>query len=204
MTKEFFPDKEADQSSWAINLKSKLPLYASNLEISPSSQANMIASCKEITDEINAVQLAKATLKKAISRKNAAKAKALLILRKEIARAKTAPNYTIAIGKDLGIVSINSSKDNDNFKPSLKGESFPGYVRLSFIKKDTDGVNIYTRLKGSATFQFLARDSFSPFDDKRPLNTPTQAEIREYMAIAVIGDEQVGQQSNIISVVFSG
>jgi hypothetical protein len=204
MRQDYFPDREAEQSNWAINFKTKLPLYAASLGIDPATEATLIANCDSITNQINNVEVAKNTLKNVIAQKNTVKGDAVKLLRKEIARAKTAQNYTAAIGDDLGIIGSEVANDYSTFKPTINGESFPGYVRLSFLKEGTDGVNIYTRLKGFANFTFLARDTFSPYDDTRPLSTAGQAETREYMAIAVIDDEQVGQQSDIVTVVFGG
>ncbi len=64
-------------------------------------------------------------------------------------------------------------------------------------------MNIYARPTGTSQWQYLARDNNSPYDDERPLANG-QPEMREYMAIGVVGDEEVGQPSDIISVVFGG
>ena len=80
----------------------------------------------------------------------------------------------------------------------------PGHVRINFVKKRLHGVSIYTRLKGQTTWTKLAYDSYSPFEDTRPLADENVPEHRQYMAIGVIRDEEVTLQSNIIDVVFGG
>jgi hypothetical protein len=44
----------------------------------------------------------------------------------------------------------------------------------------------------------------SPCKDKRPLTDECQAENREYICIGVKKDQEIGLQSNIVSVAFAG
>ncbi len=67
-----------------------------------------------------------------------------------------------------------------------------------------DGVNVYERLQGGKEWTKLSFDSHSPYHDNRPLSVPGVAETREYMCIGVIHDEQVGQASDVVTVVFGG
>lgn len=80
----------------------------------------------------------------------------------------------------------------------------PGRVRIDFVKDGLDGVHIYARLKGQTTWAKLALDTYSPYEDNRPLATAGQPEHREYMAIGVLHDEEVTQQSDIVEAVFGG
>ena len=79
-----------------------------------------------------------------------------------------------------------------------------GHVRLKFTKGSSDGVNLYTRLRGQSAWTFLARDTNSPYDDHRPLTAPGVPETREYQAYGVLKDDQIGQPSTIVSVTFGG
>jgi hypothetical protein len=45
---------------------------------------------------------------------------------------------------------------------------------------------------GDADFVLLARDTQTPYVDNRPLLDPTKPEIREYKAMFVLGDEEIG------------
>jgi hypothetical protein len=67
-------------------------------------------------------------------------------------------------------------------------------------KLAADSLNLYVRVKGQSNFRILAgkRVRF-PMDDDTP-SADGKPEEREYQAIAVIGDKEVGQPSDIVSV----
>ena len=67
-----------------------------------------------------------------------------------------------------------------------------GQVQINFNKLTSDGVNIYSKRDGDADFIYLARDTESPYIDTRPLKVPGKPEIREYKAMFVVGDEEIG------------
>ncbi|HKC62516.1 MAG TPA: hypothetical protein VKB86_02710 [Pyrinomonadaceae bacterium] len=48
------------------------------------------------------------------------------------------------------------------------------------------------------------RDTNSPYDDHTPLMTPCTPEMREYQAYGLVGDDQIGQASDIVSATFTG
>lgn len=69
-------------------------------------------------------------------------------------------------------------------------------VELDFSKSKSDGVNIYSRREGEAAFSFLARDTASPYVDNRPLAVAGKPEVREYKAVYVLNDAEIGQFSD--------
>ena len=61
------------------------------------------------------------------------------------------------------------------------------------------------RNKGDVQWKLIAvRKRKFPFYDEAPLAVPGQPEVREYMAIGVVADEEVGQPSEIKEVVYAG
>jgi len=72
---------------------------------------------------------------------------------------------------------------------------------LKFNKSKADGVNLYSKREGDADFVFLARDTTSPYVDNRPCLVPGHPEDRQYKAIYVHGDSEIGQASDIITLV---
>ena len=75
-----------------------------------------------------------------------------------------------------------------------------GVVELDFDKSISDGVNIYAKRDGDADFVFLARDTASPYVDNRPLLVATKPELREYKALYVQSDAEIGLFSDEVVV----
>jgi hypothetical protein len=117
---------------------------------------------------------------------------------------KSISNYTIAIGTNLGIIGEDPTVDYSTYQLKIKASVMPSQVRIDFVKDGLNGMNIYARLKGQSSWAKLAYDSFSPYEDYRPLTVANTPEYREYMAISVIRDEEVTLSSDIIEAVFGG
>jgi hypothetical protein len=119
-----------------------------------------------------------------------------------IRRLKAHPNYTPAIGQQLNIVGAEDTTDLSTAKPTLTGTALPHSVfELQFNKSIADGVNLYSKRDGDADFVFLARDSNSPYVDNRPCVVMGQPENRQYKAIYVQADGEIGQASDIVTLV---
>ena len=73
-------------------------------------------------------------------------------------------------------------------------------VELDFDKSISDGANIYAKRDGDADFVFLARDTASPYIDNRPLLVATKPELREYKAVYVLSDAEIGLFSDEVVV----
>jgi hypothetical protein len=201
---DYIPQNEGQLVIWLANYQTKLATYGAALGLTPAEITALSTACTNLVTLINAVEAAKTALKNAVEAKDAGKDTGLGLIRSENKRMKTNAGYTDAIGEDMGVKGSTEDMDKEAAKPKLTGDAFPGYVRLKFTKKGLDGVNIYARLKGQTGWNFLARDTNSPYDDNRPLAAPAVPETREYMCIGVISDTEVGQASDIVSVVFGG
>jgi hypothetical protein len=66
------------------------------------------------------------------------------------------------------------------------------------------GVTIFTRLTGTSDWTELASVVTSPYIDKRPLSQSGKPETRDYMVRCYNGVEDIGQQSDVASIVFGG
>ena len=75
-----------------------------------------------------------------------------------------------------------------------------GVVELDFDKSISDGVNIYAKRDGDVDFVFLARDTASPYIDNRPLLVATKPGLREYKAVYVQSDAEIGLFSDEVVV----
>ena len=73
-----------------------------------------------------------------------------------------------------------------------------GAVGIDFNLANSEGVNIYSRRDGD--FKFLARDTVPPYVDNRPLLAAGKPELREYKAVYVVSDAEIGLFSDEVVV----
>ena len=73
-------------------------------------------------------------------------------------------------------------------------------MQIGWDKSISDGVNIYSKRGDEADFTLLHRDNESPYTDDRPLLVAGKPELREYKAVFVVGDIEVSQFSDEITV----
>jgi hypothetical protein len=204
MATDYIPRSEPQLAIWFSNYAKKIGTYGQTLGLTADEIKLAETSCNETIARITEIEQKKTEVQQIIALKDDLKTETLATIRGFVTRIKAHTAYSEAIGHDLGIIgAANSIASVSSNKTVLKAEVLPGRVRLSFVKKNFSGVNIYTRPVGTAQWNYLARDNNSPYDDERPLANG-QPEKREYMAIGVVGDEEVGVPSDIISVVFGG
>ncbi len=113
------------------------------------------------------------------------------------------PAYTVALGSLLGIEGPQDTTDLTTSKPTLAGvDQTGGVVELDFDKSISDGVNIYAKRDGDADFVFLARDTASPYIDNPDASglVATKPELREYKAVYVQSDAEIGLFSDEVVV----
>lgn len=201
---DYVPVREPELLLWLQNFSTKIAPQGPVLGLTAAQITDLQDLCAKLSDSITKAEQSKRDAQEITNAKNALKSNTLSNMRLSIKNMKSTVAYTEAIGEDLGIVGSEQPFDPATFKTTLKARTFPGYVNIEFLKGKSDGVNIYGRLKGAANWTFLARDTASPYNDTRPLTTPNTPETREYMAIGVLDDQQIGQQSDVVEVTFGG
>jgi hypothetical protein len=198
---DYMPKDDAGLKLWLGNFQTKIATHGPTTGLTAGDITTVSTQCNDVSGSINASVGKKTEAQNAVAAKETMKKETLPELRNTIKRMKTHSGYTEAIGKDLGIIGSDSELPE---KPGLKAKATPNHVKLDFTKLGLDGVNIYARLKGQTGWAFLARDTQSPYIDNRPLTVANTPETREYMCIGVVADEEVGEESDIVSVVFGG
>jgi hypothetical protein len=139
---------------------------------------------------LNATQ---ATARQAVADKNISRRNGEGRARALARRIKAHPAYTVALGNLLGIIGPEDTTDLTGVPPVISGsDRTGGVVQIDFNKSTSDGVNIYSKRDGDADFVFLARDTQTPYVDNRALKVAGKPEIREYKAMFVLGDEEIG------------
>ena len=104
-----------------------------------------------------------------------------------------------AIGHDAPAIRSGTSR------PTIGVEAQRARVKITGKKPGFDSVNIYSRKKGDVAWKLIAvRKRKFPYYDESPLAVAETPEVREYMAIGVINDEEIGEMSEIKEVVYAG
>jgi hypothetical protein len=108
--------------------------------------------------------------------------------------------YTEQKGIRLGLIGAEDATDMTQAQPVLVGTALgKGQSEIAFNKLQADGVNLYYK-DGADNWVFLARDTQSPYIDNRPLAVANKPEMRTYRAKFVISDQEVGYESDAITV----
>jgi len=201
---DFIPHSDDTRISWNKNMKAKIAAQGAITGLTVAETTQMAATSDGIITSIEDCEAAHITAKAATATKDALILKGEKEQRAFIKRIKASPDYTVAIGEDLQIVVVTPLPKNNEVKPIISVEVRPSKVVISFVKGKLDGMNIYERLAGTASWIKLAYNSYSPYEDKRPLAVAGVSEHREYMGIGVVHDAEVTLQSDIMEAIFGG
>ncbi|MDO7875286.1 hypothetical protein Q5H93_11125 [Hymenobacter sp. ASUV-10] len=85
--------------------------------------------------------------------------------------------------------------------PVLKVTVELGLVVLKYVKHGHQMLDLYGCRTGETEFTKIDRFSLNRIEDRRPNRVPGQPEQRDYYAVFVDKDQQVGEQSATVSVV---
>ncbi|MBI3877534.1 MAG: hypothetical protein HY300_16510 [Verrucomicrobia bacterium] len=117
-------------------------------------------------------------------------------------QAKKNPNYTPAIGEQMKIEGEEDTTDLSNSKPTLTGKALPhSAVNVGFDKGRSHGVSLYSQRGDETAMTPLATDRNSPYVDNRAPLVAGKPEVRKYTAIYLLGDDEVGLVSDVLTVV---
>ncbi len=129
----------------------------------------------------------------------------LPVIRAAIKRAKTSAACTADIQTSLDWIADSANNDPETSRPNIDIQAQRGRVKITGNKPGFEAVNIYCRKKGEVQWKLIAvRKRKFPYFDESPLAVPNTPEVREYMAIGVVNDEEIGQMSEIKEVVYAG
>ena len=225
MTKhDFIPKSDPAMALWLRNLANKIGSYATTFGLTPAEVASVRNDAVRF-DYILKVQEAYKTFKQNISKykdilrdgPNDEPVDELVFpslpvapvlvnsgifprLRKLVARIKAHPAYDDAIGADLGLLASHEAIDIPNLKPVLKSRLDAGRPLIIWIKGPADSIDIYVDRRNGKGFVYLTTDFYPDYMDKCPMPAGKDSAVWDYKAIYKIGDEQVGQFSEVISV----
>ncbi len=193
---DYIPQSHAALSDWLANLAAKLPA---------AQVTALLAEITALQAPLAALLAKEIELDAALGAFRQSEADQLPKLRAAIRHWKAVPGYTTGIGEDLQVIGGAGEFDAETYKPALSAEAHLGHVRLKARKAGASAITLYTRLKGQSEWKLLiARRTKFPFDDDSPLAVAGTPETREYRAVGVVADEEIGQPSDIVSVLYGG
>ena len=115
---------------------------------------------------------------------------------------KASPNYTDAIGLQLGIIGPADGTPGAQPLPAFTLKTERGTageaVKIVFKKYGRQGVVIFSK-RGSGGWEMLAIDLSSPYLDDRPLLVAGQPEVREYRLQFYDDSAPVGDFTDVAS-----
>jgi len=205
MPSDYIPDSFENRYNWLVNLKQQVNDNAATLKLTAAQLAAFNTLIDALIDAYKAVIDAQAALDQASGDAQDLYGTSAGDLRAFINQLKANPLFTDGMGAAMQIFTTGSVPDAASIKPTIKAAAERGHVRITGSKNYAETVNLYMRIAGTAAWTLIApkRKKF-PFDDQTPLKTPGVPEQREYMARGVIGDDEVGQDSDIVSATFAG
>ena len=201
---DFIPTNESDIENFAQNFADNIDDIAKILGLDATETAAAKDGALEIISKGKAHRDAVTKAKTAKADKHNAVTTGVTKFRSIAKTIKSNKGYTPAMGKKLQIIGTEDVFNPSTYKPILTTRVMPGRVVIEFVKSKLNGVNVYVRLKGETTWTKLAYDTYSPYEDNRPLAQAGVPEHREYMVIGVIHDEEVTLQSDIVEAVYAG
>ena len=205
MAGDIIPDRLADRYLWWKNLRDKIETEGPKIGLVAAEISDIKDAAAEIIDLMEAVTAAETALKGARAKANARAAAIEPTVRMSIRNWKTRPLYpSSGLAGTLQLVGSPTSFDPNTFKPRIKVSIVGRKIKIDFSKRRCDSVVVYRRLQGAPDWTKLGIDSLAPYFDTQPLATPNVPETREYYVIGLIDDIEVGQPSEIVSIVFGG
>lgn len=204
---DFVPGDNPNLIVWLTNLRGRIAVHGATLGMTAAQITAFQAVLDELITEAQGVSAAKNALAAAVASLDSLKLAKLSktgLVRSEIAKWKTSGLLTTSMTADMKVAGTGTAFDPVSYKAAITAELHPAFVRIKFKKLGVDGLNIYSRLKGQPAWKKLSFDSNSPYDDHTELAVAGTPEVREYRALGVIADEEIGQPSDIVSVTFAG
>lgn len=204
MPADFIPQSYKNLRDW-LKKQASIATVAPALGMSAAEQAAYLAQVNAVLPTVTSIVDLMEQMDQKVADLTPLLETNLPLIRKDIRRAKTAPGYLPSIGEQFNWIGDSTERDPATGRPTIEVEAQRGRVAITGKKPGYEAVNIYSRKKGADTWKLTAiRKRKFPYFDETPLATPGTPEVREYIAIGVIDDEEIGQPSETKEVVFAG
>nr|WP_321485230.1 hypothetical protein [uncultured Draconibacterium sp.] len=195
-SKDYIPSDKYQLEAWATQFATTVFNNVGNYGIS-QEQADAITSASRVYSGDLVTEKQLVDQKNQQVKLTQTDRKTLVKLSRNMAQfIKNNPDYTDKVGKEFDIIGAEVHHDTDNAQPVLKAKKVPHGWEFSFgLEGYYSGVNIYRKRPGEENFSYLATDTRSPYVDNQQMENGTQ-----YYAYFILGDTEVGQQSDVVTV----
>ena len=202
---DFMPPKRSDRYLWYKNLSGNVVAEAVKFGGVAGDATAMKAQADAVIAKMDATEAAAGALAAARETEQGLETTNDALIRAKVRNWKTLPGWA-ASGSEAVLQMKGSAInfDPNTYKTVLKVTVEADVVKVAFTKKGVDGVAIYSRLRGTAVWHKVAVDTLSPYFDNSPLAQAGVAETREYMGRGVLHDQEIGVDSDIVTIAFGG
>jgi hypothetical protein len=204
MGANFIPPAQGDYRAWLLNLKTELTTLGTTFGATTAEVTAVTAAATAQLALIDGYETKKSDAAFALQARDDGRTATDIILREQIGDWKRLGGFTPAIADQLRAVGTTTTFDPSTYKPTFKIRLDAGNIRLDWTKKGVTAVHIYARLRGQPGWTLIGMDTSSPYIDGRELAVATVPETREYKLRGVLNDVEIGLDSDIQSITWSG
>jgi hypothetical protein len=204
MKKDYIPDSAQGIVNWTTNYLKEIDAIATRIGWPTDQATSLKTRLTTLKEAAQAVLDKQNDLEAATGQLDQLKLSQVPEIRTDTNNLKTTRGFNEGDGRTLQVLTSTGGEFNsDSYKPPLVANSKQGRVELIVKKNGADSINLYSRIKGQSAFKLIAAKRVRfPFEDNTPPATPGQPEEREYQAIGVLGDDEIGLPSDIVSAIF--
>ncbi|MEI7733732.1 MAG: hypothetical protein WCO56_29475 [Verrucomicrobiota bacterium] len=202
---DYIPPKRNERFSWLKNLSDNVVAEGARFGTTTADATETKALADAILTDMGNTNTADTALKAARLVEKNIEAANLAKIRAKVRNWKTLPGFANSGSEAmLKLKGAPVAFEPATYKPLIKVTIEAGRIQIAFEKLGVDGLAIYMRLRGTANFKRIGVDTDSPYFDTGPLAQPGVPEVREYMARGLIGDDEIGLDSDIVSLTYAG
>ena len=227
-TSSFMPKDDSSKADLLDHVAATLPKYMGTLEISADDLASLQADAVGFRYALNGLSRAQSYAHNCTAFKNLLRdggtdatewpippllpepippiVKSGIIPRFSlfVTRLKAHKNYSPAIGQDLQIIGSAYIIDPSTWKPVLSILMQAGHPTVAWAKGKVSALELWVDRNDGNGFVFLTINTEPNTADSAPLPPPGTSVLWKYKAIYRYHDEQVGEWSDVISIVVGG
>ena len=204
-TMDFIPRKRTDRKEWYKNIRDNVETaaVAAGIPAADATAAKNLAG--DIYTALDETDTAGNVLDGKRSTERSTETAKQAQLRAKIRNWKTLPGYAgSGLAGTLQLAGEGAEFDGSSYKPVFTVRMEGGHVRFDFQLLGADGLAFYRRLRGQTTWTKMGTDTDPPYFDSRPVATPGTPEAREYMARGLTGDDEIGEDSDVVEFTVPG